>query len=265
MGTKMKNAPVYFTIAQVRFNPILALESYAPQIQEHLRKQGYPDAQKGLLATVNLTLSAPTEASVPQMPIAQTTRFSFYNMERTSGFILDQGALSYQTTEYEVFEKFSFEFLKGLETVHEAVDKGLAYSDRIGVRYLDAVFPMAEEPLANYLSESVLGLVGKHDGKLIHSFSETLVKINDLNILTRVIIQEGKVGFPPDLLAIPLTLSNRFKKLEGPHAILDIDGSIEIREAFNPKNVRERLIAIHDEITKAFRCVITEKALKAWE
>ena len=58
MGARLRAAPVFFTIAQVRFNPILSLEAYAPQIQERLRKEGLPDAQKGLLATINLNLNA---------------------------------------------------------------------------------------------------------------------------------------------------------------------------------------------------------------
>jgi uncharacterized protein (TIGR04255 family) len=40
MARKMTRAPVYFAIMQARFNPILALDSYAPQIQERFRKHG---------------------------------------------------------------------------------------------------------------------------------------------------------------------------------------------------------------------------------
>ncbi len=43
MGEKMKNAPVYFTIAQVRHNPVLRLGAYADEIQDRMRKAGYPD------------------------------------------------------------------------------------------------------------------------------------------------------------------------------------------------------------------------------
>ena len=145
MGTKMRAAPVYFTIAQVRFNPILSLNTYAPQIQERLRKEGFPDAQKGFLATINLNVNvAPSsEGSSPQIPMAQSALYLFGNMERTSGFILDQGALSFQTTEYDVFETLLTDFLKGLQAVNDAVS--LSYIDRIGLRYLDAVFPKSGE------------------------------------------------------------------------------------------------------------------------
>jgi uncharacterized protein (TIGR04255 family) len=59
MRAKMKSAPVYYVIVQVRFNPILSLDTYAAQIQERLRKEGFPDAQRGFLATIN---AAPTRS-----------------------------------------------------------------------------------------------------------------------------------------------------------------------------------------------------------
>jgi uncharacterized protein (TIGR04255 family) len=263
MGTKMGHAPVYFTIVQARFNPILALDSYAPQIQERLRKHGFPDVKKGFLATINLNPAAPTEASAPQIPVTQTTRYMFCNMEQTAGFILDQGALSFQTTDYDVFETFSSEFLKGLEAVEEAVN--LSYTDRIGVRYLDAVFPKPAEKLRDYLCGSVLGLTEKLQGSVVHAFSETLVKTDGINVLSRVIIQDGAVAFPPDLQPMTLSLAEKFRELRGSHAIIDIDGSFESREAFNPEGIRQRLILIHEEINKAFRASVTENALKIWE
>jgi uncharacterized protein (TIGR04255 family) len=266
MGRKMKSAPVYFTIAQVRFNAILSLETYAPQIQDRLRKEGFPDFQKALLATINLNMNlAPTSegGSPPQLPMAQTARFMFGSMERTSGFILDQGALSFQTTEYDVFETFLETFLKGLQAVNEAVS--LSYTDRIGLRYLDAVFPKSGESVRDYLSASILGLTEKLDDTIVHSFSETLVKRENVNVRSRVIIQDGEMGFPPDLQPMTLKVGDRFTHLRGHHAIIDTDGWSEARESFNVDRIREQLGLIHAGIEKTFRASITENALKTWE
>jgi uncharacterized protein (TIGR04255 family) len=264
MGARLKAAPVFFTIAQVRFNPILSLEAYAPQIQERLRKEGFPDAQKGLLASINLNLNAasPAEGSPPQLPIAQTTRYTFGNMQRTSNFILDQGALSFQTTEYDVFETFLADFLKGLDAVNQAVS--LSFTDRLGLRYLDAVFPKSGETVKDYLSGSILGLTEKIDDTIVHSFSETLVKRENVNVRSRVIIQDSDVAFPPDLLPLTLTLAERFRTLRGPHAIIDTDGWSDSREAFSVDRIREQFDLIHSGITKTFRASVTENALKAW-
>lgn len=263
MGRKMKSAPVYFTVAQARFNQILTLDSYAPQIQEKLRKEGFPDAQKGFLTTLNLNFPKAAEDSPPQVPVDQTVRYLFGNMERTSGFILDQGALSYQTTNYDTFESFSTNFLIGLRAVEDAVK--LNFTDRVGLRYLDAVFPKSGETLQDYLEKSMLGLSEKLGGIVVQAFSESLVKSGDINVRSRVIIQDEEVGFPPDLQPLGLTLQERFSRLKGHHAILDTDGWSESRRVFSLEEVSMQLNGIHTEIDKTFRAIVTENALKVWE
>lgn len=263
MGRKLRNAPVYFTIVQARFNPILALDTYAPQVQESLRKQGYPDAQKGVLTTFNLTLGSPREIPPSQVPVDQTTRYTFLNIERTAGFVLDQGALSFQTTEYDVFESFLAAFLTGLRIIHEVVD--LSYTERLGVRYLDAVFPRTGETLPSYLNESLLGLSGKIEGhQLVHAFSETVGRMGAITIVARAIVQDGPIGFPPDLQPGNLVVAERFRARVGLHAILDIDGSYDQRERFDLDRVREHLTDIHEQITKSFKTSVTPHALDVW-
>jgi uncharacterized protein (TIGR04255 family) len=264
MARKMTHAPVYFAIIQARFNPILALDSYAPQIQEHLRKDGFPDVERGALAKLSLNLATPTDGTPPQVPIVQTARYMFFNIERTAAFILDQGALSFQTTEYDVFDTFLGQFRHGLLFVHDAVN--LSFTDRIGFRYLDAVFPKADESLGDYLNASVLGLGERFQETIIHSFSETrLQSSSNINVVARVITQNGGVGFPPDLLPNPLRVADRFQILQGRHAVLDTDGFLERREAFSIDRISDHLRLIYDEIAKTFRATVTPYAIKAWE
>src|SRR5271157_2022850 len=118
---RMTHAPVFFTIVQVRFNSVLALESYAPTIQDQFRRHGFPDFQPGVVATFNLNFVNSTEPGPPKVPVSQIASYRFSNMEKTAGFTLDQGSLSLQTTNYDVFENFSETFLNGLKIVHEAV------------------------------------------------------------------------------------------------------------------------------------------------
>jgi uncharacterized protein (TIGR04255 family) len=79
-----------------------------------------------------------------------------------------------------------------------------------------------------------------------------------------VIIQDGDIGFPPDLQPMTLSLGERFKRLHGRHAIIDTDGWSEVREAFSVERVREQLTLIHTGINRTFRASVTENALKAW-
>ena len=78
----------------------------------------------------------------------------------------------YQTTNYDTFYPFVVKLLEGLRLLHSAA--GLNYSDRVGIRYLDAIVPRAGETISDYLRPYVLGLSDRlPDRTLVHSISET--------------------------------------------------------------------------------------------
>lgn len=267
MGTKMKNAPVYFTIAQVRHNPILNLGNYAPSIQDQMRKAGYPDHQPGKTLIINLTSGAADGESDMQRAIPQAVeRHMFLNMEGTQGFIVEQGALSFQTTEYDTFQTFSEQFFVGLAIVHHCI--GLSYTERVGIRYLDAVVPAsAADDLRDYLAPGVLGLAGRlPEGVAIGlSLSETHIPLQDANLLSRTIVRSGPLGFPMDLEPQGLRVPERFQQVNGPHAIIDTDASQTGRQVFHLDQLRGRLDMLHTRIRMAFDASITEHALKVWQ
>jgi uncharacterized protein (TIGR04255 family) len=258
----MKRAPVYFVITQVRYNAILALDSYISQIQEEFRRLGYPDFQSGSVQVINMIQNI--GGSGPQAPIniVQSPRYSFQNIDRTTGFVLEQASLSFQTTSYEDFEQFSESFLSGLEIIDRAAK--LAFTDRIGYRYLDAIIPQDGKELGYYVSESVTGMFGKIDGKVAHAFTESLFEANEVTVTARTIIHTGQIGFPPDLLGMPLALPERLTMASSMHAILDTDGSWNTRDAFSIDGVRTRLIAIHIELKRAFDAIVTPEAVEEW-
>ena len=84
MGKRMTNAPVYYALAQVRFNAVLALDQYVSTIQDNLRKAGYPDFEKSFMAAINLNLGAGQGQAVPALQ--PQSRYQFLNEGRTSGF-----------------------------------------------------------------------------------------------------------------------------------------------------------------------------------
>ncbi len=268
MGTKMTNAPVYFTLAQVRHNPVLSLESYIPGIQESMRKAGYADFQRATVVTLNLgsisSTSGDTKQDQPQQ--LRFERFTFSNMERTRGFILDQNSLSFQSTDYDTFATFYGAFLMGLEIAHKALS--FSFSERIGIRYLDAVVPPGgESDLPKYLVPEVLGIGNRmsNDASVLQTFSETQIRTPVGNVLSRTIIQNSQqLAFPPDLQPIGLEPAERFKKIGGVYAIIDTDGSFEAREKFDLDTLKGKLHALHDEIIKVFEATVTEHALHSW-
>lgn len=263
----MRKAPVYYTIAQVRHNPVLALSTYAAQIQDNMRKAGYPDYRPGKTMVINLT-PQPTDGSTqPQGPMAEAIeRHTFLSMDGTRGFIVERGAFSFHTTEYETFVEFSTQFFTGLAIVHQSL--ALDYSERVGIRYLDAVVPTGGEvELKEYLAPGVLGLAGRlpDNVPIALSVSETHIALADANLLCRTIVQNGPLGFPMDLSAQDLQVPQRFQQVNGVHAIIDTDASQEGRAAFDMDRLRERLDMLHSKVRMAFEASVTEYALKMWE
>ncbi len=267
MGKKMKNAPVYFALVQVRHNPILQLGRYVPAIQERMRKVGYPDHQPGNMLIVNLTPGMSDGQPDVQRPIPQPVeRHVFLGMDGTRGFIVEHGAFSFQTTEYDTFQTFAEQFFIGFGIVHECIM--LAYTERIGIRYLDAVVPAGGQvELSKYLAPGVLGLAGRlPEGVPIGlSLSETHIPLPDANLLSRTIIRDGPLGFPMDLEPQGLQVPQRFQQINGIHAIIDTDASQVGRQPLDIPQLRERLDMLHSRIRMAFDASVTEFALKAWE
>jgi uncharacterized protein (TIGR04255 family) len=260
MGKKMKNAPVYYALAQVRFNTLAALETYVPAIQESLRKAGYPDFQ-----TVQLAHLVVAGASAPKLTVV--TRYLFLNSLKTAGFVLDQSWLSYQTTDYDTFDPFLAAFSAGQQVVHrEAV---LSYSERVGIRYLDAVLPASGETVSQYLQPCVLGLSNCFpDRELVHSASETKTTLGKTTLVGRAVIhtqKEGGAAFPEDLQPIHLQLSKKFSQVSGEYAIIDTDSWIDDRQDFDVNNLEKTLDSLHTNMRRSFELMVTPHALKVWD
>lgn len=260
MGTPLKNPPVYLTLAQVRFNPILKLGDFLPSIQESFRQAGYPDFERQHLVTIQLV----AQDSQPPTPTpVQLERFQFGNVDKTHIFILDGQSLTLQSTNYGQFETFSSCFLKGLGLVDEVVK--LAFTERVGLRYLDRVMPQEGETIEQYLVDQVHGLTSRLGGQSLYSYTEAMNEIGNIKLLSRVAIQSGPLAFPPDLQPGNMRVAERFLSYVGMSAILDNDGFVEGREAFSTTAVAAHLDTIHSVIRAAFRTTATSYAFAAWD
>ena len=260
MGTPLKNPPVYFTVAQVRFNALLKLADYLPSIQDDMRRAGYPDFESR--KSIALQLHVQDGQKTTPIPV-QFEQFVFGNVGKTHSFVLNPETLTLQSTRYGCFEDFSATFLKGLALVHAVVK--LDYTERTGLRYLDLIAPRPGDNLPQYLAPEVLGLSARLGGKTDYSFSETLSHVDDVQLRSRVMIQEGSLAFPPDLLPQGMDVEDRFMSHVGHHAILDTDGFIEKRALFSADEIDQQLEVIHRVIGTAFKQTVTPHALSTWD
>jgi uncharacterized protein (TIGR04255 family) len=257
---KMSLAPVFYTLAQVQFNPIAQMSDYVARLQERLRRSGFPDfrAENQLGLTIRRL-----EELQPDVQQQQQIRWSFTNAQRTEGYLLFSNTLVFHTTAYDTFVNFLQKTVSGLNLVHEVVE--LAYVERIGLRYLDAIVARDGDTLQHYLNPSLLGLSGTLEGQLGHSFTETVTAIEEGNLVARAVITEGGLTVSPDLFPLQLELQPRFAMINGQNAVLDTDYFIAKRNVFDLANIEDRLSSAHDIITTAFKASVTDYARTQWE
>lgn len=267
MGKKMKSAPVYFALSQVQHNPLLNLGAYLPAIQERMRKAGYPDFKRAMQVQFDLApaIAARETEQASQPAVQMVERFLFADVPSTSGFVLQANSLSFQTTEYQTFELFMGQLKLGMEILGEAVG-GLSFTERLGLRYLDAVVPGAGETLGQYLAIEVLGLPARMSkAKFAYSFAEAVLLVEGGGqVVSRTVVQNGGLGFPPDLHPENLKVADRFRAISGEHAIIDTDGSFTGRQPFDMAQLESRFTALHGLIDESFRATATDYARKAW-
>jgi uncharacterized protein (TIGR04255 family) len=83
-------------------------------------------------------------------------------------------------------------------------------------------------------------------------------------LVSRVLIRNGRVGLPLELAGAAPVINPRFTQRESIHAILDTDASYARREVFDLGKVEACLSALHREISKSFKATITEYAEASW-
>lgn len=263
MGKQWKTPPVYFVIVQVRFNTILDLASYIAKIQEDFRKAEFTDFKKLMNASFNLVLLSGLKPGDEQ-PMQQSERYVFGNEDRTEMFLLDPNGLTFQTTRYKTFDVLLQTFMPRMENLTKTLS--LSFSDRVGLRYLDAVMPRPGENLESYLIPQVLGMSGKIPGEMQHSFTESLFNVPQGKLLSRVVSQNGPIGFPPDLIVLggDLRLDQRFAEHSGPYAIIDTDGFNDTRDRIDSATIQRKIKELHKRVDAVFHSIITEHAEKTW-
>ncbi len=107
-------------------------------------------------------------------------RWSFTNTQRTEGYLLLSNALVFHTTKCDTFTDFLEKTAFGLRLIHETVE--LAYVEKIGLRYLDAIVPAENDTLQQYLNPSLMGFSANPKGRLGHSYTETVTGIAGGNL-----------------------------------------------------------------------------------
>jgi uncharacterized protein (TIGR04255 family) len=261
----MSNAPVYYALAQAHFNPIAAMSKYVDQIQDRLRREGYPLFEPQQVT--HLVVPGPGQLPQTEPQIAHTVSWLITRSDRTAGFILAPSTITYHTTHYETHNEFIPELLRGLAAVHK--EAALDHVSRLGLRYLDAVLPRANEAVEHYLVAGLHGI--EFDATRRYTFAESVFGttvgplVGTGTLVVRLYRVTAPLGFPPDMQPNGLIASPKFEMKEPrPHSVIDTDHFAEGRMPIDMDQLGKQLLSLHGTIKAVFSATTTDHARLAW-
>jgi uncharacterized protein (TIGR04255 family) len=259
MSEKLANAPIFYTTGQLKFNPVLDMADYIGALQKKWRSR-YPDFSVQPLNQFQFQLTAAGQP--PEFKVTSTPRWHFKDTEQTSGIVITNDSIVYQTTAYSTSEEFFQPLLDGLQVIHETVT--LSYIESVAMRTLDAIIPTKDHQLSFFMKEGLLGLSFELQGEMKHSLLELVLIRPDEQLTTRVAILPTKIGIPADLAPINLTLPRFVNGLNGLHAVLDNDCVQRKRFHYDLSKVADSLKGVKKSVTEVFNKSITAEALEYW-
>ena len=115
----LKNSPLILALAQVRISPVLQMKQFVPEIQERLRKSGYPRYAES--QTQEIVLAGISE---PKLNVSTSTKWVFADRELRSAVVGAQEFVTLETAAYGTFDAFIDRMADGLRIVGEVCSGG---------------------------------------------------------------------------------------------------------------------------------------------
>jgi len=255
----MQNPPIFYTVGQIKFNPVLDMQEFVSRIQRDWRST-CPDFSQDTVNEIQIHLPGPDKA--PEVKTISSPRWNFKDAKRSSGFLLGTDSLAFHTTAYKDRDHFISALLSGLDVVNSHV--GLAYIESVGVRTLDAVVPQAGEHLSDYLQPGILGIYGRIEGQLKQSLLQLALDTKSGQVISRVVLLNGTIGIPAELAPISLNLEDRVSAINGLHVVLDNDCVMKERASVDLSDLDKRLREVKSQVSTAFHETVSPHAIKTW-
>ena len=264
-SNRMSNAPVYYVLAQVKFTPIKAMKKYVDDIQEALRLRGYPLFERREAMQMVFDVNTPGESPQPSFEMVQQWYMS--DITKTSGFVLGNDFITFQTTDYKEHEPFFKALMEGLSVVIEHANPALL--TRLGLRYLDAVIPSEGEKIEQYLCNGLHGV--DLDLSPIQSVNEMVFQTNVGPVIstgflvTRLHKMFGQLSFPPDILPFGVEMLERFRSDKALwHGIIDTDHYVEGNMPPEIDSIEQQFNSLHGVVKESFNKMVSQQAINRW-
>ena len=252
---RLSNSPLVYVIIQVRTAAVVSLDRYIPEIQENLRRSGFPKFIKGKIHEIKF--QADTEPTSTAFD-----RFEFQSRNGRTGVVLTTNAVALHTNDYQHFDEFLATFEKALHPINAVLS--VEFAERVGLRYVDLVRLSEGESFDHYMTRGILGPDASTFG-VAQSFSRfEMVGRSEVGTLAFRHWQMSNGNFlPPDLL--PSTLNHPTTlKPEEVVSLLDFDHYSDSQLDFDINEIKALSWRLHDVLDRGFREVVTEFALHKW-
>jgi len=253
----LPQSPLVFVLGAVQFDPVLAIEDYIPDIQESLRKNGFPKVRTRMIPHRIVK----TEDS--KLLTEAKKQWDFHDPANRTSILVDQDAVAVQTTAYSAYERLHELFDLALTTVADHLDVNEIL--RCGLRYIDVVDCPRDEAITNWVRPELLGFPG-FEGftrRLGHSTTELEGAEGSVVRIRASLLPEGII-LPPDL--IPCELGFMKKPIrEEPFIMLDFDHFSQNHFPYERQETLDHLSMLHDGVDLAFRSSVTHHALEQWK
>jgi uncharacterized protein (TIGR04255 family) len=252
---QLKKAPVILVLAQIRFTPFLKMSAHIVDIQDEMRKKGFPlfNEEQALIAGPG----GPVNTSRPRY------LWIFSNTKRTQSVILTESFVVLETNEYDIFASFLNKFQGVIELLKNNVE--IESTQRIGIRYVNLIRPTDEFAAHEFLNPELRGIY-KDAIEGVSNLQNTIIsqgKTTFGNLVIRA-IQNSSGNFLPDDLRLR-KLNFKIKLNEGEVVtLLDIDHYGQIQQSFDEALLNPVLDEMHDFIDNAFRFSVTKEAIAQW-
>lgn len=244
----LPRAPLVFALTQVRFPkaPHLVARSAIDRLLAALRDDLPILREEAAAPLIVAQVGGQSIVSAAQ----QQSVFRFYSSDEKWKLSLTEDSISFDTSAYESRDDFLDRLARCLEPVME-VGPPVA-CDRVGLRYVDLIDREHLDRLADFVRPEVLGVsaIAMLPGQLVHSFTQTLVRMQDVEMQLRWGTLPADVMFDP---TYPRTKDTSW--------VLDMDVYTTNKSEFSVEAILERERIFADSAYRFFRWATTPELI----
>jgi uncharacterized protein (TIGR04255 family) len=255
---KLTEDPLALVLCQVQFSRIQKMPDYIPEIQERLRKDGFPEGAGGQVYRLHWEMGKQPEVSPARHD-------EFRSKDGCWAAVVAEDSLAVFTTHYDRFEGFAERFRTVLGIAHGVVDFSSGSVLRVGLRYIDVIAPKDGETWRDYLQDGLHGPHAPMFDEPTPSLAQEFTGHTSIG-KTTVRISQNSLGqqLPDGTLVKPMPHRRSYDKGQL-LTLVDTDTYDESQRDFDLQAVVATVDALHKQSNRVFfNHLITQHALKAW-